>query len=390
MVPAKKGRNDKCGAFEMNVMGGTVPGNTAGRTESQGLLFEYALKFLLMSAFLELVLYRLVSRLGMHLSKLAEKSEAVRVTFSGLSSLGFVLLNVTSILLFLVLFILLIQKLRHTVWSGSFDKLLIPAVSLLVGLTLVFLVFPPAMVGSVVYNVITLAVLLILAAQFFVSNRLWSQRILVVCFLLGIFGWIYYQTISTSYGILQMVDPPPLVHEVSRAGEALMVLASLLVFWAYGYTSFFSKNKSQRRWALTLLFSGGLTFFALLFMDFFLMLYDEVLAREVRKAGEGIGWVFQMGMGYTFYLPFALYMAGFIAWSYTVVKLVIIGRLAGYGIGLMFMAGYALQLSHLTFMVVVGLILLTLDKRGTLGRLREKSGEHLVYSPVAPVLSQVR
>ena len=108
------------------------------------------------------------------------------------------------------------------------------------------------------------------------------------------------------------------------------------------------------------------------------------------KAGEGIGWVFQMGMGYTFYLPFALYMAGFIAWSYTVVKLVIIGRLAGYGIGLMFMAGYALQLSHLTFMVVVGLILLTLDKRGTLGRLREKSGEHLVYSPVAPVLSQVR
>jgi len=374
----------------MDVMGGMNSGHTTGRTEHQGLLFEYALKFLLVSAFLELVLYRLVSRLGMHLSKLAEKSEAVRVAFKTFSSLGFVLLNVTSILLFLVLFILLIQKLRHTVWSGSFDKLLVPAVSLLVGLTIVFLVFPPAMVGSVVYNMVTLAVLLILTAEFFVSNRLWSQRILVVCFLLGICGWIYYQTVSTSYGLLQILDAPPLVHEVSRAGEALMVLASWLVFWAYGYTSFFTKNKSQRRWALTLLISGGLTFFTLLFMDFFLMLYDEALAHEVRKAGEGIGWVFQMGMGYTFYLPFALYMAGFIAWSYTVVKLVIIGRLAGYGIGLMFMAGYALQLSHLTFMVVVGLILLTLDKRGTLGRLREKSGDSLVYSPVAPVLSQAR
>ena len=371
-------------------MGGMNSGHTTGRTEHQGLLFEYALKFLLVSAFLELVLYRLVSRLGMHLSKLAEKSEAVRVAFKTFSSLGFVLLNVTSILLFLVLFILLIQKLRHTVWSGSFDKLLVPTVSLLVGLTIVFLVFPPAMVGSVVYNMVTLAVLLILTAEFFVSNRLWSQRILVVCFLLGICGWIYYQTVSTSYGLLQILDAPPLVHEVSRAGEALMVLASWLVFWAYGYTSFFTKNKSQRRWALTLLISGGLTFFTLLFMDFFLMLYDEALAHEVRKAGEGIGWVFQMGMGYTFYLPFALYMAGFIAWSYTVVKLVIIGRLAGYGIGLMFMAGYALQLSHLTFMVVVGLILLTLDKRGTLGRLREKSGDSLVYSPVAPVLSQAR
>ena len=370
------------------MMGGTLPGTTAGRAENQGLLFEYALKFLLVAAFLELVLYRLVSRLGMHLSKLAEKSEAVRITFKSLSSLGFVLLNVTSILLFLVLFILLIQKLRHTVWSGTFDKLLIPTVSLLIGLTVVFLVFPPAMIGSVVYNVVTLAVLLILGAEFFVSNRLWSQRILVMCFLLGICGWIYYQTLSTGYGILRMVDAPPLVHEVSRAGEAFMVLASILVFWAYGHTSFFTKNKSQRRWALTLLVSGGLTFFALLFMDFFLTMYDEALAREVRKAGEGIGWVFQMGMGYTFYLPFALYMAGFIAWSYTVIKLVIIGRLAGYGIGLMFMAGYALQLSHLTLMVVVGLILLTLDKRGTLGRLREQTGNQVVYSPVAPVFSQ--
>jgi hypothetical protein len=38
------------------------------------------------------------------------------------------------------------------------------------------------------------------------------------------------------------------------------------------------------------------------------------------------------------------------------------GRLAGYGIGLMFTAGYALQLSHLTLMVVLGLILLGLDR----------------------------
>ena len=374
----------------MDVMGGSGSGIAAGRAEQQGLLFEYALKLLLVAAFLELVLYRLVSRLGMHLSKLAEKSEAVRITFKSLSSLGFVLLNVTSILLFLILFILLIQKLRHTVWSGCFDRLLIPAVSLLVGLTMVFLVFPPAMIGSVVYNLVTFCVLLILAAEFFVSNRLWSQRILVGCFILGICGWIYYQTLSTSYGIFRIVDAPPLVHEISRAGEALMVLASMLVFWAYGHTSFLTKNKSQRRWAMTLLVSGGLIFFTLLFMDFFLTIYDQALALEVRKAGEGIGWIFQMGMGYTFYLPFALYMAGFIAWSYTVVKLVIIGRLAGYGIGLMFMAGYALQLSHLTLMVVVGLILLTLDKRGTLGRLREKSGEQIVYSPVTPVFSQVR
>lgn len=360
------------------------------RLEGPGLLFEYALKFLLLAGFLELVLYRLVSRLGMHLSKLAEKSEAVRLTLRTLSELGFAFLNLTSILLFLVLFILLVQKLRQIIWTGTFDGLLLPSVSLLGALTLVYLVFPPAMIGSVIYNIVTFVVLLVLAAEYMVTHRVWAQRVAISCFLVGISGWIYYQVLSTSYGLLGLAYAPPLVHEVVRSGEAFMVLASILVFWAYGSTSFFTKNKDQRRWAIILLGSGALAFFCLLFIDYFLSLYSMAAAEEVRKAGQGIGWIFQMGMGYTFYLPFAFYMAGFICWSYTVIKLVLIGRLAGYGLGLMFMAGYALQLSHLTLMVVVGLILLTIDKRGTLGKLREKSVERVVYSSVAPILGGAR
>jgi hypothetical protein len=38
------------------------------------------------------------------------------------------------------------------------------------------------------------------------------------------------------------------------------------------------------------------------------------------------------------------------------------GRLAGYGIGLMFIAGYALLYSNLTLMVVLGVMLLTMDR----------------------------
>ena len=380
------------GQVRENMNSGNTPlvEKSRHKLEGPGLLFEYALKFLLLAGFLELILYRLVSRLGMHLSKLAEKSEAVRVTFKTLSSLGFVLLNLTSLLLFLVIFILLVQKLRQTIWTGTFDKLLVPALSLLVALTLVYLVFPPAMIGSVIYNVVTFAVLLILAAEYMVTNRLWTQRIAIGCFLLGISGWIYYQTLSTSYGLLGLTSAPPLVHEVVRSGEALLVLASILVFWAYGTTSLFTKNKDQRRWAIILLGSGGVAFFCLLFIDYFLSLYSVAAAEELRQAGQGIGWIFQMGMGYTFYLPFAFYLAGLICWSYTVIKLVLIGRLAGYVLGLMFMAGYALQLSHLTLMVVVGLILLTIDKRGTLGKLRARAGERVAFSPLAPVLGEVR
>ena len=39
----------------------------ADKFEGPGLLFEWGLKTLLFAAFFELVLYRLVSRLGMHL-----------------------------------------------------------------------------------------------------------------------------------------------------------------------------------------------------------------------------------------------------------------------------------------------------------------------------------
>ena len=38
------------------------------------------------------------------------------------------------------------------------------------------------------------------------------------------------------------------------------------------------------------------------------------------------------------------------------------GRLAGYGVGLMFIAGYALMFSNLTLMVVLGVMLLALDR----------------------------
>ncbi len=354
-----------------------------------GMLFEYALKFLLLSAFLELVLYRLVSRLGMHMAKLAEKSEVVRIIFQSLSSLGFILLNVTAILLFLILSIVLLQKLQQSAWSGRYDRLLVPAVSLLVVLTVAYLLVPPAMLGAVLYNTVSVVIFLILMAEFLETHHRWSQRVTVGCFVLGISGWMYYQMVSTTYGLLGIVNPPPLVNEVSRGGEALMVLASILVLWSYGSISLFTKNKTQRKWALTLFGSGGVTFCALLYIDFFLSLYSPTLAEDVRQAGQGIGWVFQMGMGYTFYLPFALYLAGFICWAYTVIKLVLIGRLAGYGLGLMFMAGYALQLSHLTLMVVVGLMLLTLDKRGTLGKLRDKADT--VLSHVAtPALSAIR
>ena len=124
-----------------------APASITEKVKEQSLLFEYSLKCLLIAAFLELVLYRLVSRLGMHLSKLAEKYEAVRIGFQGLSSLGFMLLNVTSILAFLVISILIYQKMKSTLWRGTYDKALIPLLILLIGVTVWYLLFSACHVG---------------------------------------------------------------------------------------------------------------------------------------------------------------------------------------------------------------------------------------------------
>lgn len=333
-----------------------------GRVDEHGMLFEYTLKLLVLAAFFELVLYRLVSRLGMHLSKLAAKYESVRLLFKGLSSIGFTLLNVVSLLLFLAISLVLFSKLK-ALGRSAVDTAMAATVSLLLVLTVAFLIVPPAMLGSMVYNIVTCAALAFLAAEYFRTHAARSQRAMMVCFLLGVFGWLYYQTVSTFYGFFQWLTAPPFVHEMNRFGEAMMVLASILAFWAYGGISFRTSNKRQRRRVVLFAATGGSLFLGLLFLDFFLGLYDKATAESVRKAGEGIGWIFQMGMGYTFYLPFALYVAGLFCWSYTVIKQITMGRLAGYGLALMFMAGYALQLSHLTLMVVFGLLLLTMDRR---------------------------
>ncbi len=360
-----------------------------GRLDEQGMLFAYTVKVLAWAGLFELILYRLVSRLGMHLSKLAQKYEAVRITFRTLSSLGFVLLNLVSMLVFLALFIVLINKGRK-IGVGRFDWLVIPSCSLLLLLTVAYLLFPPSMAASIVYNVVFLVVIGSLAAEYFEGHRAMGHRVMVATFLLGISGWLYYQSISTAYGLMQWAAAPPWAHEVNRLGEALMVLASILVFWAYGATPLWSANKRQQQRARLFLAVGGGVFTMLLGLDYWLGLYDPATAESVRKAGEGIGWIFQMGMGYTFYLPFAFYVAGLVCWSYTVIKLITVGRPAGFGLALMFIAGYALQLSHLSLMVVLGLILLTLDKRRSVavtGEAQTDRGDLLV-TPNSPLIGE--
>jgi hypothetical protein len=335
-----------------------------GKVSDFGPLFEYTVKLVLLTSFLELILYRLASRLGMHLSKMAADHPWITPTFTALTEVGTWLLNIVAVLLFLALTLTLINRWGEQ-GTSRLVKLGMVGTALLLLITVLFLVVQPGMLGAIIYNGLTLAVLTLFVTEYLLTHREPAQRILAAAYYLGVSGWLYYQIVSTIYSLMGAIAQPPLVYESHRMGEAMMVLASFLVFVAYGKSKSLSlrtKNRQQRNRAMWFWSTTGAIFSALIVADYLLDLYSPAFASTFRQASQGIGWIFQFGMGYTFYLPFALYIVGLLCWSYTVIKLLLIGRLAGYGIGLMFIAGYALLFSNLTLMVVLGVMLLALDR----------------------------
>ena len=141
-----------------------------------------------------------------------------------------------------------------------------------------------------------------------------------------------------------------------------MVLASILVFWAYGRgcpsarginSSGIVLSGSERspRW-------------------YFRPPLHGLLSRPLQsdpgsfhpEGGRRDQLDLSNGHGLYLLSSLAFYVAGLLCWSYTVIRLVTMGRVAGYGLALMFIAGYALLFSSLTLMVILGVMLLTLDR----------------------------
>jgi hypothetical protein len=136
-----------------------------GKLSDQSLLFRYTIKLVLLVSFSELILYRLVSRLGMHLSKLAQEHEWIIPTFTALTQIGQWLLNVVAILLFLALSVAAINRVASRGFAGS-NMIVIPCVALLLLLTVGFLLVPPAFLGSAIYNIVALVALICLMVEY--------------------------------------------------------------------------------------------------------------------------------------------------------------------------------------------------------------------------------
>ena len=103
-------------------------GRITGKINDQSLLFQYTVKLVLFVSFSELILYRLVSRFGMHLSKLAQTHEWIIPTFTALTEIGQWLLNVVAILLFLGLGVGVVNRMAGRGFVGS-NMIVVPCVA---------------------------------------------------------------------------------------------------------------------------------------------------------------------------------------------------------------------------------------------------------------------
>ena len=154
-----------------------------GKLSDQPLLFQYTIKLVLLVAFLELILYRLVSRLGMHLSKLAADHQWIIPTFTALTEVGQWLLNVVAILLFLGLTVGMVNRLAHRGFTGL-TRFVVPCIALLLLLTVGFLFVPPSMLGSAIYNTVALAAIVLLMSEYLATHHDRSHRVLGLTYLL--------------------------------------------------------------------------------------------------------------------------------------------------------------------------------------------------------------
>ena len=132
------------------------------------------------------MLYRLVSRLGMHLSKLAVAHPWITPTFTALTEVGTWLLNIVAILLFLGLIVTMANRSLVQEYS-ILTKLGTGCAVLLLFLTVGFLFVPPAMLGSVIYNSVALLTLSLFMLEYLRTHQERAQRILGVTYLAGHF-----------------------------------------------------------------------------------------------------------------------------------------------------------------------------------------------------------
>lgn len=295
-------------------------------------LLDNLIKILLLSSFLELVFNRIFSRAAVFIPK-----DGYLVSlYNLLSSFGIILFNLSSILLLLVLFLIIDSKLQR---SDRTDITLSSLLLFLIILSIAFIFIPPTAGLSLIYNLASLASILLITTHLYASSGRRIEKLTILTLSALYLSSYYYRLSHIYYQLSGNTSAPILSVEAFNFGEFLVLPLSVLIFAAYSGVL----NRRDLNWKIAIL----PTIFAAIFVALNLMSYKMTAIFSI--------W----SLGFTLFLPYPLYALAIWLFSFTLIKLISQGRFAGYGLAFIFIAGYAFWLSYHNLLSLLGLLLLS-------------------------------
>jgi len=304
-------------------------------------LFRPILAALVATGLTELLLLRMLSRVGVHIPK----EGLVLEGYSLLTSLGSFAFNVATVLAPLTL-VAMIYLLTRPARVGR-AALGIATLGGLLALLFWSLILP--LVGTrpeanVAFGLTSAGLLVLLAAPYWMNGEVPPARRIAVGLMVAAFLCSAYYTLSNAaYNLLGWTASPPYRLTILGLGEALVVATGFAVFWAWGSWRWLKEWRTHK---MPLAVPSAVT----------ILLLGSYLANGSTSAILAL-WT----TGLTLYLPLPLYLASF--WLYVVTVGGCLGdsqrTYEAWALLLLLVAGYNLELTYQHLLAVVAVLVLT-------------------------------
>lgn len=282
------------------------------------------LPWLVVAALVDWLVARTLARSAIFMPK----SPPVILVYQGFSLLGQLAATITGLLV--------VASLAWIAWQGLHMRRgfgLPFAIIILVILSLVFLIIPPAGWLAVGYHLIFMAVILMIGWRAISQGNTTSQKIANLLVTITLLVSELYQMIPTVNEVFHLSEPPSGSLILFNLGELLVLFSSIALWWAHG------RPATRRDWLV-----ASLPMLALIAM------------RLANPAIAGIIAIWSTGL--TLYLPWPAYAISLWLAGVTVLVSLKRGDPAGWAILLLAAGGYAPQLSTHAFLGIVALWLL--------------------------------
>ncbi|MEE8369327.1 MAG: hypothetical protein V3S00_01005 [Dehalococcoidia bacterium] len=305
----------------------------------------YVLWPLLVAGLGELILYRMFSRVGVHIPK----EGVILDAYDGLIRLGSFAFNVSSVMVFFALGLLAYAAIQR--WSSR-SALFAAAPVLIVAFGALSFLLAFVEEGNTLkftYGALSLGIMMLLAAQAWTDDRNDTPRkVIVTLIVLAYLASQYYVLANQAYSALGLTTAPAMTTRALELAELLVVVNAFVVFWAW------SGVRRGLQWRPSRMQLGV----ALLLMVMFLSAH--------RGADSSTAAILSLWtLGLTLYLPLPIYVLALGLYGATLVACLsearrdpVRGSWDVIALGLLPVAGLTLEMTYVHLIALVALLLL--------------------------------